>query len=1749
MRKHFKKIVAIVLAVVLLISAVVIFPLGRRSGDALIGAQEVHAAERTFDAVETASGESQSRVITPLAINEAIAGQTSREGYILAPTMFCTTGVDTLSSFVLRTEADYGREIPAISIDGQLPPTIFREDNHTFLITPAIPLTANSVYVFRLAREGQDITWAFQTARQFGIISTLPRNQSVNVPVRTGIEISFSYGEGRDISDYFSISPAVEGEFIHRDSTVIFMPTSPLDYGRVYTVTIDEGVGLTSNHVFSFETAIENEEQFWSSRRDSNIHFSFAGRYVEFPTFAVPSVDFWLSHWGTSRRPVIEFSVYQIDDRARAIEAVGQFIGIHNWAMFAFQEYLMDTTGMTQISTTTVHERLDGANWNETFTLPNNLPAGFYLVNAAVDDNNHQVIIQVTDIAVQVIADENRALVWVNDMNTGGPVNAEVFDPIRNRTFTTTEYGIAVVERGLTAAEHLIVRAGGVESVVFMTGFQSFFRPWFWDSSFDVEWDMPISTRSWGWSPWGGNQTANNQYWTALQLDRTLFQRNDTLSLWGFVQNRHRNENINHVTVVLSQHSWWHMPDTDTLLTQNIPVAYGAFSGEIRLPHLDTGSYEITIYHGDIMLRSMVFSVQDYVTPPYQLIVSADRVAIFAGDEVNFTARTQFFEGTPVPDLSLNYNLSGHELNVSRWGTARTDSDGNVSWSARPAAANSSVQGQRTLSFWADATLPEIGHVHQHESVRVFVNDIRVRPRASREGRDATLSIDIHNITLDRLNDGTAEHHNDFLDTPRASHSVSVEIVELYWERVRDGQFYDHVTREVIPRYRHVLRETTLERFDMTTNAEGFAERNFQVPDRERRSYEARITTRDGNGRTIRHNAFIGRDWTSFFRNADDTRLFLYGGNDEGYALGDQIELTIMRGAEPVAQGNFLFVVVADGILSYHIGTNPLNITFGEQHVPNAQVFAYHFNGHTFNTGGAMSQRLRYNPEGRELIINIEICQESYRPGDTPTFTITTTDLTGRPRAANVNISLVDEALFSLMDYTVDTLAMLYANINDTLRFSLATHSTFVSEGRDTDDVAEDAEWSMSLNSAGGRAFASADMAMAPQAAIVAESEVLRAGAMYGAGAGEDTRIRARFEDTAVFASTRTNAQGRATITFPLPDNVTSWRVTASAISDDLYAGNSVSNVRVTLPMFVHYTLNNVFLVGDVPTIGVNAFGTSLTGGEEVTFTVWGENAQGERTETRTATGVAFERVNIPLWEKSEEGFGTIVVRAEVAGYSDAVRHEFQVLNSHRLIDTAVFYNDVTSSTVFATNDTGLTNITFTDQGRGQFLDSLFGLRHTWWSGARLEALVARREANILIRQHFPDVRLFGEAGNFNVREYQQECGGIAVLPHAEAELEVTVMLIPFIQNDVNIPALRNYLRNIADTSTTDNRMMALYGLAMLNEPVLMELQRYVSLDNLSVRNTAYLALGFAALGETQTAHGLYTERIAPHIQRIAPYYRVDVGANRLEIVNTTSITALLAAQLGMPESMGLHNYASAARVSMAQPRNRQRHDNMQVNIERLKFITHEIENHTGTTASITYRLFGETVTRELGHGGQFTLRIPAQSMNEFSIVSTTGEVSAVSIIRVPLEDMETIENDITVRRQFFRAGTNTAATTFAQDELVRVQITVNYSARDLSGMYVITDFLPAGLVLVQNSAVIRSTNSGSNYVWRAWATTEGQRVTFFDHNTSSRRVQTYYYYARVINAGTFRAEGTIVQSVGAREYLVVGDGAVLTIN
>jgi hypothetical protein len=263
----------------------------------------------------------------------------------------------------------------------------------------------------------------------------------------------------------------------------------------------------------------------------------------------------------------------------------------------------------------------------------------------------------------------------------------------------------------------------------------------------------------------------------------------------------------------------------------------------------------------------------------------------------------------------------------------------------------------------------------------------------------------------------------------------------------------------------------------------------------------------------------------------------------------------------------------------------------------------------------------------------------------------------------------------------------------------------------------------------------------------------------------------------------------------------------------------------------------------------------------------------------------------------------------------------------------------------------------------------------------------------------------------------------------------------------------------------------------------------------------------------------------------------VNTGVDNDDILEATSAACLLATKLEKPESDGLYQYCISNYTR-----------DILINLERLSHIEHEIAKKIDVTGSITYTLFGQQLTRQLGSGGCFTLRIPAQSMSQFKLLEVTGDVGAVSTYKKPLTDTGEFDDDITVRRRYYKeGGDGNSSETFEQGDLVRVQIWIDYTKKAMNGSYCVTDYLPSGLEFVNNSAKI-SGAPGFGYGFYRYCSVEGQKVTFYDYNGRFNRGYLYYYYARVVSPGTFLAEGPLVQNLDAPDYFTVGEDSVIVI-
>ena len=80
------------------------------------------------------------------------------------------------------------------------------------------------------------------------MVTTLPGDRSSDVPVSTGIELTFDQDGVIDAASHFAIEPKIEGRFETHGRTLVFVP-GKLEPATLYTVTLRAGVGVAGSDV------------------------------------------------------------------------------------------------------------------------------------------------------------------------------------------------------------------------------------------------------------------------------------------------------------------------------------------------------------------------------------------------------------------------------------------------------------------------------------------------------------------------------------------------------------------------------------------------------------------------------------------------------------------------------------------------------------------------------------------------------------------------------------------------------------------------------------------------------------------------------------------------------------------------------------------------------------------------------------------------------------------------------------------------------------------------------------------------------------------------------------------------------------------------------------------------------------------------------------------------------------------------------------------------------------------------------------------------------------------------------------------------------------------------------------------------------------------------------------------------------------------------------------------------------------
>ena len=1615
-------------------------------------------------------------VLPPLAaVADLRADRADSTGIRLdtAFTLASLAGADP-RSLAARLETD-----PALSLSVAAGPT-----PTTVSLRPAQALVAGSTYRFTLRAEDGTVagSWAFQSRAPLHVVNTLPGDATTNVPIDTGIEVTFDQDGAGDIANSFSISPKVNGRFERNGRTQVFVP-SGLRRATLYTVTIRHGLPIQGSDLtlekdvrFRFETADSTASRSVRFRVGRDVlESSPADRPVLGLTVILPEDADGPSVKSPTK---VDVRVYRFPSLEATLARMRPFIDAPNWTEAT--DPSVPTSGLPQVMSFSAALQTMPSSADHVIVFPTRLPRGWYLVDVGRATRRAQAFLQVTDVSAWVSVLSDQTVVWVNDVNRGRAIrDADVRvagGPSIGRTGsngllvgrTPAELVPAASEASATTASPiLIVRAPNGHALLV---------------PFDT--DRNGGTYRGEWSKGGPGQ--DNPWWSLLSTDRAVYRRDDRVEAWGFLRQR-RDGTIParvDLRLILAQNQ--DQADPAAVVRAVVqPRASGAYAASLQLSGVALGSYVLeAVVNGRVASRTWL-DVGIVRKPAYRLSVEPARRAVITGDTVRTTIAASFFDDQPVP--STPFTVSDESETTST--TAPTGDDGRVTTDWKPTLAEE-VEGSEWRTLSAIPARPEEGDINADATILVFPSSVNLAADGSITGKRLVVTGSLHEVDFARLERelaGTSSNYPD-LDPngqPVGGARVTATVAELIPVRHLVGYDYDSIAKRVVARYEYDVRRKPLRTLAATTQANASFRLSVRVPNADH-GYEVVLTTVDGAGRTERRTIQASR---SSVDQRSDLPIFesILGPRerDLDYRIGEPVKLTITDGTRPLPSGGsnrYLYVVSRQGLRSATVTSSPrFSRRFAADDAPAVFIIGVRFTGHTYAAKAATWA----NFDTRERRINVALSSDrsSYQPGDVATVSVQTTDERGQPIPSTVTLRAVDEKLFVMGNaQVIDPLGDLYLRVESGIVRLTATHQLPTGDG--------------------------------------SEGE----GGATGGGGGGGSEARDDFRDTLFFRQLETGPDGRATVTFQVSDDLTSWHVSASAVTSSLSAGEGQLMLSVGLPFFVEATIADEYLASDHPVIRVRAFGSALHAGDPVVFRV---SSTSLGLATTDISGTAFKDVSVPLPPLSI-GKQSITIGGQTTGQSGTPLAD-ELVRSFSVVQSRLSAASVASATLTADlrppGGPDITTYTFSDAGRGQFIALLQTLAAD--DGARVDQALARAIARDLLVTDFgydpttlPPAtfdRAIYPVGQKDNDEGNLVAAGIPLVPYGGPDAALAAKIALIAPDRFDRSSLRDALWAVASlpTTTRELRLAILAGLAGLGEPVLADLRSASTATDLSIREQIDLALGFEAAGDDGAALAIERDLLAKQGQGLGSWTRLKVGRNLDDTVEATADLALVAAGIGDPVGRSLAAYVDANPA----------HDALHV-LDQVGYVERALERTPSAAASFAYTVDGRRNVVDLADR-TFSLAVTASQRDGLRLEPISGQVTLTASWNAPV-DVAAVPVDAALQL----SRTVDPAGTIPSDRLVVVDLTPTFGNQAVNGCYQVVDIVPSGLAPVaRTDGWVGDDGTVGPY------SIVGQRVEFCASNDpAAMRVTRMRYLARIVTPGEYAWEPAIMQLPDAPE-------------
>ncbi len=700
--------------------------------------------------------------------------------------------------------------------------------------------------------------------------------------------------------------------------------------------------------------------------------------------------------------------------------------------------------------------------------------------------------------------------------------------------------------------------------------------------------------------------------WTVT--DRPVYRPGDTVHFKSFI--RHPQDagygpsTLSQVEVQLRG------PDGETVGTLSKTVGVdGTVDGEFQIENESpTGDYEITLTSGD-WSDSHFFPVAEYRKPEYNIQVAANKGTHYRGDRVPVTVTVTTYTGEPAVGATINAQVyrQPQYWEDEAYGSSIPDE---YSEYVKSQKLTTDDNGRAVMDV--DTTYKAPNQNHQDW------------PTSPPDSEIFKVSVDVTG-TGDRYYSGSGSFNvyqgdlklvastDDYAGSVGKPFHIRMDARGRESQSPATGRVTATITRANYERtaqeaedgqdYRTVKTNYAVQ--TAVLDSTGRATLDF-TPDKPG-DYSVLLACDDSHGRRVEDTLYFWvpggaeRPDQGFVSLELDKKAYKTADSPKAYVRTDEPGATVLVTLETDSV-KWTKVVPMDAELA-EVDLPSLAATPQGASVSVCRVKALRFQ--------MAQQDVRIGDRGKSVNVSVTSDRNKVKPGEDVTYQVKTTDDHGGPVSASLAFSVVDEAVYAIKE-----------------------------DHNDPRETFWPARWS-------------------------SVQTTWSFPAIYFDGGDKsppDMKVRRVFKDTAFWsAQMRTGADGTASVTVRLPDNVTDWRATACAVTSEAAVGKGKASVVATQDLMVRLSLPPFMTQAD--TQQVSATVTNTTDNQmdvDLWLTLGDAKTKGE---TRLTQQVKPNSSKVVSWPLEAGGPGTAKVKVTAQsrqGPADAVEMTFPVRTNGR---------------------------------------------------------------------------------------------------------------------------------------------------------------------------------------------------------------------------------------------------------------------------------------------------------------------------------------------------------------------------------------------------------------------------------------------------------------------------------------------------